>query len=367
LDVHGKFQTAALLWHNDPVFKSLWVDIATARTEFYPYPAANPEVEASSIRQDLYRRDFTINALAIRLTAPRTGEMLDFFGGVLDLQARQIRVLHANSFIEDPTRIYRAVRFAVRLDFQIDPQTEGYIRHAIASGIYNQLHDRTDAKFRAPALQTRLRAELKYILQSSYWLPALKLLADLGAFQCIHPTLHPDRALWRQLRWAERWLHWEAKQPQSVSKEGWLLLLEVLLAYLPQDCRETVATNLQLPHDSIKRLQDLAGAQATIATALPDCQRPSQIAQRLQPYEPELLVLVAIRSSRALRKPIWRYLTHWSQIKAPLDGCDLRSLGYKPGPQFKQILQALTAATLDGDIANREQAELFLKYRWPGN
>ncbi|MGI0485616.1 CBS domain-containing protein [Pantanalinema rosaneae CENA516] len=367
LDVHGKFQTAALLWHNDPVFKSLWVDIATARTEFYPYPAANPEVEASSIRQDLYRRDFTINALAIRLTAPRTGEMLDFFGGVLDLQARQIRVLHANSFIEDPTRIYRAVRFAVRLGFQIDPQTEGYIRHAIASGIYEQLHDRTDGKFRAPALQTRLRAELKYILQSSYWLPALKLLADLGAFQCIHPTLQPDRTLWRQLRLAERWLHGSARQSQSVTKEAWLLLLEVILADLPQACRGTVAENLQLPQDSIERLHHLATAQTTIATKLPDCERPSQMSDLLQPYEPELLVLVAIRSSRSLRKQIWRYLTHWSQIKAPLDGRDLKAMGYKPGPQFKHILQTLTAATLDGVIANREQAEIYLNKCFPGN
>lgn len=367
LDVHGKFQTAALLWHNDPVFKSLWVDIATARTEFYPYPAANPEVEASSIRQDLYRRDFTINALAIRLTAPRTGEMLDFFGGALDLQAHQVRVLHANSFIEDPTRIYRAVRFAVRLGFQIDPQTEGYIRHAIASGIYEQIHDRRDGKFRAPALQTRLRAELKYILQSSYWLPALRVLAELGAFQCIHPTLQPDRALWRQLRLAERWLHWSAKQPQLDTKEGWLLLLEVLLSHLPQVGRGTVAENLQLPHDSIERLQDLALAQATIAAELPDRDRPSQISQLLQAYEPELLILVAIRSSRSVRKQLWRYLTHWSHIKAPLDGSDLKAMGYKPGPQFKQMLYALTAATLDGEIANREQAEIFLKNCLPGN
>ncbi|MFM7579112.1 MAG: poly(A) polymerase, partial [Microcystaceae cyanobacterium] len=82
LSVHGSFQTAALLWHRDPVLGSLWVDIATARTEFYPYPAANPVVEASSIRQDLYRRDFTINALALRLTSPRQGELLDFFGGM---------------------------------------------------------------------------------------------------------------------------------------------------------------------------------------------------------------------------------------------------------------------------------------------
>ncbi|MDX2243314.1 MAG: CBS domain-containing protein, partial [Leptolyngbyaceae cyanobacterium bins.302] len=206
LEVHGKFQTAALLWHNDPTFKSLWVDIATARTEFYPYPAANPEVEASSIQQDLYRRDFTINALAVRLTPPRRGELLDFFGGVLDLQAQQIRVLHANSFIEDPTRIYRAVRFAVRLGFEIDAQTKNYIHHAIASGIYRQIHDRADPNVRAPALQTRLKAELKYILQAPYWNAALHLLADLDALQCIHPTLQAEEPLWKELRLAQKLL-----------------------------------------------------------------------------------------------------------------------------------------------------------------
>ncbi|MGL4884133.1 MAG: CBS domain-containing protein, partial [Waterburya sp.] len=139
LSIHGEFQTAALSWHQDPVLGNLLIDIATARTEFYPYPAANPQVEASSIRQDLYRRDFTINALAVRLTLPKKGEfsrkgdLLDFFGGLVDLYSRQIRVLHANSFIEDPTRIYRAVRFAVRLGFMIEPQTEAYIHYAIKS------------------------------------------------------------------------------------------------------------------------------------------------------------------------------------------------------------------------------------------
>ncbi len=189
LEIHGAFQTAALLWHKDPELNSLWVDIATARTEFYPYPAANPEVEASSIRQDLYRRDFTINALALRLTSPRAGELLDFFGGLLDLQAKQIRVLHANSFIEDPTRIYRGVRFAVRFGLEIEPQTEAYIRYAINSGIY----DRTaQENSKTPALQTRLKAELKYILEAPYWKSALQLLDNLGALQCIHVTLKFD-------------------------------------------------------------------------------------------------------------------------------------------------------------------------------
>ncbi|MEK0181103.1 CBS domain-containing protein, partial [Microcoleus anatoxicus] len=203
LEIHGQFQTAALLWQKDSPFGSLWLDIATARTEFYPYPAANPEVEASSIRQDLYRRDFTINALAVRLSTPRSGELLDFFGGLLDLEGKQIRVLHANSFIEDPTRIYRAVRFAVRLGFTIEPQTEGYIRHALASGIYDRIQGENG---RAPALETRLKSELKYILQAPYWQVALQILGDLQALRCIHPTLDLDKPLWHQLRLLERFL-----------------------------------------------------------------------------------------------------------------------------------------------------------------
>src|SRR4028118_2342980 len=250
LDVHGQFQTAALLWHKDSAFGSLWVDIATARTEFYPYPAANPEVEASSIRQDLYRRDFTINAMAVRLTVSPGGALplLDFFGGLLDLRSHQIRVLHANSFIEDPTRIYRAVRFAVRLGFQIEPQTEAYIQYALESGVY----ERSLAEnAKAPALQTRLKAELKYILQAPYWGRALQLLACLEALRCLHPTLKLDEPLWWQVRLVDRWLR---RFDPDKRLEHWQLRLELLIAHLVPEERGTVANNLQLPVDSIERL-----------------------------------------------------------------------------------------------------------------
>ncbi|RMF20746.1 MAG: CBS domain-containing protein, partial [Cyanobacteria bacterium J083] len=263
LSVHGEFQTAALIWHKDPVFDSLLLDIATARTEFYPYPAANPEVEASSIRQDLYRRDFTINALALRLTPPKGGELLDFFGGLLDLQARQIRVLHPNSFIEDPTRIYRAVRFAVRLNFKIETQTENYIRYAIASGIYEKLRLDNQA---APALTTRLRAELKYILEANYWKSALKLLADLGALQCVHPALELTPQLWWQIRYLSRWLRYLAAE---IKTDDWLMRLEILISSLPAAERSQVARRLQLPKDSIERLATLAADLAAIQTKLP--------------------------------------------------------------------------------------------------
>ena len=355
LQVHGRFQTAALLWHNDPDLDSLWIDIATARTEFYPYPAANPEVEASSIRQDLYRRDFTINALAVRLTPPRAGELLDFFGGLMDLQTQQIRVLHANSFIEDPTRIYRAVRFAVRLGFEIEPQTEGYIHHAIASGIYHRIQSEMD---RTPALQTRLRRELKYILEAPYWRAALRLLDRLGALKCLHPDLTLSPTLWQQMRLVDRWLK---RFDRAATLEHWLVLLEVLLCQLSPSSRARVADNLQLPTDTIELLAHLETVQEAVARSLPHCETPSQVVRSLEPYSLATLTLLAIFFPRPLRRQIWRYLTCWSTVRPPLDGNDLKAMGYKPGRQFREILDALTAATLDGKVGDRAAAEAFVK------
>ncbi|TVQ22557.1 MAG: CBS domain-containing protein [Leptolyngbya sp. DLM2.Bin15] len=359
LQIHGRFQTAALLWHQDPVLGSLWLDIATARTEFYPYPAANPEVEASSIRQDLYRRDFTINAMAIRLTLPRPGELLDFFGGLLDLRSRQIRVLHPNSFIEDPTRIFRAVRFAVRLDFALDPQTEGYIRHAIASGIYHRIQIEVD---KTPALQTRLKQELRYILQAPYWRPALRLLADLGALCCIHPKLELSDRLWKQLQLLDRWLKRFDDQPQV---SHWQILLEVLIAALPEGDRGRIASNLQLPTDSIERLTQLHLNRRHILVQLPQCQRPSHLFQLLQPYSLPTLVLLGATGDRALRHSIWTYLTRLSQVQSPLNGNDLKAMGYKPGRQFKTMIERLLSAMLDGEISDRASAEQLLRQHFP--
>ena len=355
--MHGEFQTAALLWHKDPVLGSLWLDIATARTEFYPYPTANPEVEASSIRQDLYRRDFTINALAVRLTPPRKGEasrkgdLLDFFGGLIDLRSRQIKVLHANSFIEDPTRIYRAVRFAVRLKFRIEAQTEEYIRYAINSGIYEKLRlsDRS-----SPALTTRLRAELKYILQTNYWKPALILLSRLGALRCLHQDLELTPKLWHSIRYVARWLCF--LDPAN-KLQHWLIVLETLISALPTDERVIVASNLQLPKESIQRISNLDRNAQAITDQLPHCQLPSEVYQLLRNHkEIDLILVAAISPVPEHRKIIWKYFTKLSQVKPLITGQDLKKLGYKPGPLFKQILDRVFRATLNGEITSSEEA-----------
>jgi tRNA nucleotidyltransferase (CCA-adding enzyme) len=355
LEIYGTFKTAALQWDKDPQFDSLGVDIATARTESYPYPAANPIVKSSSIDLDLYRRDFTINAMALRLTPNDAPPLLDLYGGVADLQARQLRVLHPDSFIDDPTRIYRGVRFAMRLGFQFEPQTETYIRAAINSGIY----DRTAQAYpKTPALQTRLRTELKYLLQAAYWQTALELLNDFGGLQCIHSTLRLDPELLRQLRLLERCLQ---KFDPAQSIVHWQLRLETIIAHLAPAYRDRVAKNLQLSVDSIERLAQLDRVESEIISSLPKFQRVSQVAQLFRQYDLPLLILVASRcASIAIRRQIWQYLTIWANVKPVLNGNDLRRLGYKPGAQYRELLDRLLAATLDGIVTDKASAEAFL-------
>jgi tRNA nucleotidyltransferase (CCA-adding enzyme) len=355
LSIHGAFQTAALAWHKDPLFGSLCLDIATARTEFYPYPAANPEVEASSIRQDLYRRDFTINALAVRLSEPNAGELLDFFGGLLDLRLKQVRVLHANSFIEDPTRIYRAVRFTVRLGFHLEERTEEYIRYAIASGVFDRLRLENHP---APALTTRLRAELESILEANYWKPALILLDNLQALRCLHSQLELTSELWWQVRCVSRWL---LRLDGTEKIDRWLLRLEILLASLPATERVKVAINLQLPKESIDRLTHLEKAENRINKELPNLSLPSQIFKLLRCYSCASLMVIAARNNKSIRRIIWQYLTHWSKVESPLNGNDLKQMGYKPNPMFKEILEALLMATLNGEVTDRVSADKFIK------
>jgi tRNA nucleotidyltransferase (CCA-adding enzyme) len=360
LEVHGKFQTAALRWDQDPVLDSIGIDIATARTEVYPYPAANPQVAASSIEADLARRDFTVNVLALRLTSPGAGELLDSFGGVADLRSGQLRVLHPQSFVDDPTRIFRGVRLAVRLGFGLEPQTEGYWRSAIASGIYQQIRSTGQP---VPALQTRLKAELKYIFQSGQWRSMIQWLANLEALQCLHSTLQLTPQLSQQLRRMECWL--ERFDPDDRLLH-WQMLLETLIAGIAPEYRSIVAQDLQLTLEGIDRLDQLADVEMRIGAALLSCGKPSQVVGLLQGYDRGLLLLVGVRSG-LWRRVIRQYLQAWSQVKPLLNGNDLRDLGYKPGKAFKEILAAVLGATLDGELDGREGAIEFVRSRFSAN
>ncbi|MFS8835069.1 CBS domain-containing protein [Synechococcus sp. WC101] len=347
LEIHGKFQTAALIWPG-----GFCVDIASARTEFYPYPASPPEVAMGSIHQDLYRRDFSINALALRLNGPQRGQLLDFFGGQADLQKGIIRALHPNSFIEDPTRIYRAVRFAVHLGFRLDPATEEWIRAAVASG----LHDAVGGE--------RLKQELAYILRSRDWPLAFERLAAWGALRCIHPALTWDPSLYRRLQRVGRWAsHFRRRYPELGSQEIWQLRLEALLLPLPQ--APQVASQLHLTQAGIERLSHFSHYQALLAQLETGSLSPAQVVRLLQGLRIPAVILLAGLAAKPARRLLWRYLQEWHWVKPPLNGHDLRCLGYKPGPLFQEILERLRCLTLNGELTTRAEAEAWLRKHFP--
>lgn len=347
LEIHGKFQTAALIWPG-----GFCVDIASARTEFYPYPASPPEVAMGSIQQDLYRRDFSINALALRLNGPQRGQVLDFFGGQADLQQGIIRALHPNSFIEDPTRIYRAVRFAVRLGFALDSTTEKWIRAAVASG----LHDAVGGD--------RLKQELAYILGARDWPQAFERLAEWGALRCIHPDLEWDPSLCRRLQRVGRWAyHFRRRYPELGSQEIWQLRLEALLLTLPQ--APQVASQLHLTQAGIERLSHSSYYQTLLAQLDPGTLSPAQVVQLLQGLRIPAVILLAGIAPKPARRLIWRYLQEWYWVKPLLNGHDLRRLGYKPGRPFQAILEQLRCLTLNGELTTPAEAEAWLQEHFP--
>jgi tRNA nucleotidyltransferase (CCA-adding enzyme) len=243
--------------------------------------------------------------------------------------------------------------------FEIEAQTKEFIKYAINSGVY----DRTaQTNIKTPSLKTRLKAELKYILQAPYGKSALQLLNELGALQCIHPTLKLDKSLVQQLRLLEACLRRFDPQNHLIP---WEMRLEALIAHLEPQYRVKVATNLHLPEDGIQRLQNLATAQTQVMELLPTCQRPSQIVQLLRGYDLPMLILTALQTDRTLRRQIWGYLQVLVNVQPLLNGNDLKKLGYKPGPQYRQILDDLLAATVDGLIKDTAEAENFLAQHYP--
>lgn len=367
VQIYGQFQTATLHWPSHSPLGDFAVDIATARSEFYPYPAAHPEVAASSIRQDLYRRDFTINALAIRLTQPRCGELLDFFGGWQDLQNQTIRVLHPNSFIEDPTRIFRAVRFAVRLNFHLDTQTQDYIGHALTSGIFERSQRRSQ---KLPSLQSRLRNECRYLFQlplgEQETFPgetALGQLNDLGALQCLHRDLPFSPQTRQSLALAWEW--WQA-YGNSTTAQGvgdWELLLMVLLA--PLGDAVAVAEQLHLGETLHHRLDTWRSQSEEFQTLLATEPKISTLTCWLDGLDIPLIILIASQVPAEVGDRLKQYLGQWREQKSPLNGDDLQALGYQRGPQFREMLQALRLATLDGFVGDRDGAKAFLAAHYP--
>ncbi len=325
------------------------LDFVTARTEFYERPTALPTVERSSIKQDLHRRDFTINTLAVRLNPGHWGELLDFYGGRKDLENGVIRVLHSLSFVEDPTRILRAVRFEQRFGFTIEPRTERLIADAL------DLLDRVSAE--------RIRHELELILAEAQPERALCRLDSLGVLARLHPALRCDNWFMAKAVELRDALH-QAVDAHSQSSAAVQLVedapprlyLALLLYPLPEPAIKEILDRFRVR----KEYRDLVLEVKTLANHVPllsrNNVRPSEIVAALDESSEEArLVLRMAEDNWLLRQRLDLYQQRLQYVRPTLTGDDLRRMGLEPGPIYRHILGRLRDALLDGEITSRDE------------
>jgi tRNA nucleotidyltransferase (CCA-adding enzyme) len=336
---HRKFGTAVVIL---PTGRR--IDVASARTEFYEYPAALPTVEMSSIRQDLYRRDFTINAMAFNLSGEHFGELLDYFGGVRDLERRHVRILHNLSFVEDPTRIFRAVRFEVRYGFVMESQTEMLARRAVEMEIVGKLTN------------SRVRDELIDIFLEQEPLPfqAIERLEDLHALQ----TLHPDLAVTPEMR--RRFLllkkhiarAWELLGPGS---KHWLPGMAALLSDLPSNEVEKWCNQMRFKREDRETIMQCHDrVPDTLALLSSQKIPPSQVVSQLDPLNKEALAYLYALGGSRVQELTQAYLGRWKNVTVEIGGEDLAGMGLRPSPAYGEILHRVRAELLDGKLKNRE-------------
>lgn len=352
---HERFKTAMVLMPNG--FK---IDIATARLEYYEYPAAMPTVELSSIKLDLFRRDFTINAMAIQLNQEQFGTLIDFFNSQNDLKQKSIKVLHNLSFVEDPSRIFRAVRFEKRMGFQISPHTKRLITNAVTMKLFGKSED------------PRFLSELKIIFSEEDPLPAIQRLGEFDLFQFLWPDLRPHYEIDRRYR------HILSQAQLAIS---WFNLL-----YLDEPCRNWVVYLLAImsrsgPNElsafcsrfkeTPKTAEYLLEQKERAGKALNQLSREnnhknSKIVACFEEITLEgLLYIMAIARRNHVKKAVSLYVTTLRHVEASLSGNDLMAMGYKPGPRFKKILMYLKNIRLDNLALGPEEAAALVKKKFP--
>ncbi len=321
------------------------VDFATARTEFYIYPTALPQVARSSIKQDLHRRDFTINTLAIRLDPDHWGELLDFYGGEADLQSGVIRVLHSLSFVDDPTRMLRAARLESRLGFRLDPRSEELIADSLP------LLKRVSGD--------RIRNEMEQVFDEAAPERALCRLDELGVLAHIHPGLRCDEWLCKKYRTLREHLD----TGRWILDIGYWMYLALLIYRLDDEGEELedLITRLRMKRGDAEDLRLLPGIKDASAR-LGRVRRPSAIYHLLEPFPARVLAVAWVATDRKrLRERLLRYQTEYRLVETEFTGGDLKEMGLKPGPLFGRLLSSLRDARLDGKVSTREEEETLLE------
>lgn len=341
-----KFGTAVVIFPDN--FK---IDVATARTEYYDHPAALPVVETSSIKLDLYRRDFTINAIALELTPPHFGIMLDFFTAQRDFKDKAIRVLHNLSLVEDPTRAFRAIRFEQRFGFKIGKHTENLIKNAVKNGFFERLSGQ------------RIFNELKLILSEDTPCIAISRMKDFGLLPFISKEIKFDKRMDELFNRVKAVLHWYELSFLEKKPLKWQLNFFALIYRISDAGIEKLTKDMMLPGHVLGIIKnDRQQAQKCLGW----------FASHKKPKNSELYCFLSKMTTLALlfamsrttsddiRKFISLYFTRLRNIKTELKGRDLRDMGIMPGPIYSKLLSSVLDAKLNNSVKTRDDEIKYL-------
>jgi tRNA nucleotidyltransferase (CCA-adding enzyme) len=367
---HRKFNTAKWLLTDD-AFPVQWetlvealdvaahttdlpahLDFVTARTEFYTAPTVLPTVESSSIKLDLHRRDFTINTLALCLNPDRWGELLDYYGGAADLSAGVIRVLHSLSFLDDPTRILRAVRYEQRFTFAIEPRTLELLHDAI------ELLDRVSG--------ARLRHEFERILAEEEPEKTLQRLDELAILARIHPELRLNHINFNYFPFLRSHMA-GSDAPQELKSYSLSFLYWGLLAYWVSPASvASLSERLDLSSQIRRLIAGIVRLRIHVPQWVSAQPAPSEVVRLLSAVELPAIYLAQVLFDQEpqVGQLLDRYLQQWRTVRPDLDGNDLHALGIPRGPVYGEILTQLKAARLDNQLHNRkDELEWVAQYR----
>jgi len=338
--VHPRFKTAQ--WFPQKASgNTKFIDLITARSESYKHPAALPSIRPGTLKDDLRRRDFTINTLALRVDNDHFGDLVDELGGGKDLKAGLVRVLHPVSFEDDPTRMFRAARYEQRYGFKIEPLTLGLIPEACA-------------QVRLVSAQ-RIRRELELILGEENSAPMLKRLADLGVLRAVHPALDFTRSARLRFKRALANMGNIKNLPSRLTLYWSLWLMDV-----PPSGLRSIDRRL---HFEARLREDLLAASRLFAEgdSLPG-KKTSECVARLDNFPDRAVQAVAMGLPAGKpRQVLIDYLATWRNVRPKTSGHDLKKRGLAPGPVYKSILGRLRDARLDGEIRTNEDEMRLLE------
>ena len=340
LRTYEQFGTASLQLSED-----LRLDFVTARKEFYSAPASLPVVESSSLKDDLFRRDFTINTIACSLSTDNFGKLYDYFGGQCDLQNKQIRILYKLSFVDDPLRIIRAVRFEQRYGFEIEPETLNPLKKAIESKVIDKVS------------RPRLNQELKHIYKEPAPSKILKRFAKLGILQVLYPRVKLTPQKSKALKELDKVVSWVEQLEWSSAPDREILYVSIMLMGLESVDSSAIIRKLNLSKNSSAIMLD-AGREAHKLVKLLDqnIYKPSELVNLLNPFPVETLMLTfSLSENENVRALLKLYLERLRHMKPVVNGNDLQKLGLKPGPLYGKIIQDLKDAILDGKVRTPQE------------